>query len=143
MMISSAGTGAVLVYHCIVSGITPMARLIVNCTEEDSTLLSAPCVYRLGPIQNKHSLFALVCTSNGKVYSAACDCDQWDSASDIPLMQIFDAKCGVFCSPAVVPAQFRGGDRVHASDDSALQKAGEMSLVLVLTGRDNMMRCLN
>ena len=101
--------------------------------------MSSPCVYRVDPLGKKSVFVALACASNGSLYAAAVDCDQLESLKLVCMSEVYKAGCGVFCSPSVLPALSRCSSPAPARADALMQ----LSLAVVMGGRDNMMRCLH
>ena len=142
MLLSCAGTGGILVLDCDVGGVFPIAELTAECAAGAASFVSAPCIYRTESAGNKSSFIALACASDGKLYAASCDSDQLSSSIKICMQEIFDAECGVFCSPAVVPVISRRHSEVSPSNAVLMEHRIRVPLAVVMGGRDNMMRCL-
>jgi hypothetical protein len=139
MLLSSAGNAGILVFDCTASSVLLIARLTVPCVAGAASFMSSPCVYRVDPLGKKNVFVALACASNGTLYAAAVDCDQLESLKLVCMTEIYQAGCGVFCSPSVLPALSRCSSPAPARADALMQ----LSLAVVMGGRDNMMRCLH
>jgi acyl-CoA synthetase (AMP-forming)/AMP-acid ligase II len=142
LLLSSTGNAGVLVFDCNSSGVHLIARLMVDCARGRASFMSSPCIYRVDPLKNNIAFVAIVCASDGVLYAAAVDCDQLESSHPVFMSEIFDAKCGVFCSPSVVPLLFRDSTEAPPRGDVRMLPPYCMSLAVILGGRDNNMRCL-
>ncbi len=142
LLLSSAGSGGILVLDCLVSGIFLIAQLAAECSDGAALFLSSPCIYRLEPFEKNNSFLVLACTSDGKLYTAALNCDVLRSSATISMQKVFDVHCGVFCSPAVVPSLSFDQDQGVSSDGALTSPQSCLSFIVVMGGRDNIMRCL-
>ena len=142
LLLSAAGSGAILVLDCLVSGIFLIAQLAAECSDGAALFLSSPCIYRLEPFQKNNSFVVLACTSDGKLYTAALNCDVLRSSATISMQKVFDVHCCVFCSPAVVPSFSFDQDQGVSSDVALTSPQSCLSFIVVMGGRDNIMRCL-
>ena len=161
VLLASAGNGGIFVFDCVSSGLSPLARLIgQSAGNTGASFLSAPCIHRLEPLEDENSFVVLACASDGKLYAVAYDSDRWKSldpsrfasktlplasstVSDVAMREIFDAECGVFCTPAVVPVFSLSPDEAAPSTQALIQQRSRrlVSLAVVIGGRDNIMRC--
>jgi hypothetical protein len=140
LLLSAARSGGILVLDCLASGVFLIAQL--DAEYGAALFLSSPCIYRLEPFKKNNSFFVLACTSDGKLYTAALNCDLLRSSATISMQKVFDVHCGVFCSPAVVPSLSFNQDQGVLSDSALTPPQSCLSFIVVMGGRDNIMRCL-
>jgi hypothetical protein len=139
-LLSAARSGGILVLDCLASGVFLIAQL--DAEYGAALFLSSPCIYRLEPFKKNNSFVVLACTSDGKLYTAALNCDLLRSSATISMQKVFDVHCGVFCSPAVVPSLSFNQDQGVLSDSALTPPQSCLSFIVVMGGRDNIMRCL-